>query len=70
MPVPILERIVLACSNPGDLVVDPFSGTGTTGEACIRHGRNYLGFEISEQCVRSSRARFKRVEKELRRHDH
>ena len=44
-PVPMIERIVLACSNPGDLVCDPFSGSGSTGVAALRHGRRYIGFE-------------------------
>jgi DNA modification methylase len=38
-PLALLERIVRACSNPGDLVLDPFAGTGTTGEAALAGGR-------------------------------
>ena len=41
-PLAILERIVRVHSDPGDLVVDFFAGTGTTGEAAARNGRRYL----------------------------
>ena len=41
-PLKILERIVRVHSDPGDLVVDFFAGSGTTGEAAARLGRDYL----------------------------
>jgi DNA modification methylase len=44
-PLPLLERIVGACTRPGDLVLDPFAGTGTTGEAALRLGRRYFLIE-------------------------
>jgi modification methylase len=44
-PLPLLERIVRACTKPGDLVLDPFAGTGTTGEAALRSGRRYFLIE-------------------------
>jgi site-specific DNA-methyltransferase (adenine-specific) len=46
--LPVLERIVMACSNRGDLVLAPFCGTGTALVAAKRHGRRYLGVEVSE----------------------
>lgn len=45
-PLALLERIVRAASRHGDLVVDPFSGSGTTGVASARLGRRYLGIEL------------------------
>lgn len=51
IPVPLMERIVLACSNPGDLVVDPFAGTCSSGVACALHNRPWKGFDLSKQCV-------------------
>ena len=57
LPEPIVERIVRAASNPGDLVVDPFLGTGTTGVICQRLGRNFVGADISDLCVEQSRER-------------
>jgi DNA modification methylase len=61
IPVPIMERIVLACSNRGDLVADPFCGTGSLGEACARHERSYIGFDISGDAVKATRERIGRV---------
>lgn len=46
-PLPLLERIIAACTHPGDLVLDPFAGTGTTGEAALRLGRRYFLVEQS-----------------------
>lgn len=52
MPIPVLERIVLASSNPGDMVMDPFLGSCTSGIASIRHNRKFIGIELSESYVR------------------
>jgi len=46
-PVKLLERIIRMYSNPGDLVVDPFAGSGTTGRAALRTGREYQLFDIN-----------------------
>lgn len=48
-PLPLLDRIVQACTRPGDLVLDPFAGTGTTGEAALRAGRRY--FLVEQQSL-------------------
>lgn len=57
IPVPIMERIILSTSNHNDLVLDPFAGTGSAGVAAVRNGRRYLGYDISDTCVKQSRAR-------------
>lgn len=44
-PQAMIERIVLACSNPGDVVLDPFGGSGTTGAAAIEHSRSAVLIE-------------------------
>jgi modification methylase len=41
-PFSLVDRIVRGCSLPGDLVLDPFAGTGTTGEAALRLGRRFI----------------------------
>jgi len=46
-PVALLERILLASTNPGDLVLDPFSGSGTTALAALRTRRTAVGLELS-----------------------
>jgi site-specific DNA-methyltransferase (adenine-specific) len=49
LPLALVEPIVLCGSMPGDLVVDPFNGSGTTGVAAVRNGRKYVGIEKSER---------------------
>ncbi len=44
-PTELLYRVILATSNVGDLIIDPFFGSGTTGAVAKRLGRNFIGFE-------------------------
>ena len=44
-PVDLIENIILHSSNEGDVVLDPFMGSGTTPVACIRTGRHYIGID-------------------------
>ncbi len=44
----LVERCILSCTKPGDLVVDPFAGTGTTGRVCQRIGRDCILGDQSE----------------------
>lgn len=53
-PEKLIERIILASSNKGDFVLDPFSGTGTTAVVCKKLERNFLGFEINPDYVQLS----------------
>lgn len=46
-PEKLVEPCILAGSRPGDLVLDPFSGSGTTGRVAIRHNRRYIGTELN-----------------------
>jgi site-specific DNA-methyltransferase (adenine-specific) len=48
-PLKLLERILLASTNDGDIVLDPFNGSGTTAVAALRLNKRYLGIEISEE---------------------
>jgi len=48
IPEVYLERVILACSNQGDLVLDPFAGSGTTGTVARAHGRRSISIECSE----------------------
>jgi len=49
MPEQLLGRIIRACSHEGDLVLDPFAGSGTTLAVAKKLGRRFLGFELSKQ---------------------
>ncbi len=51
MPEQLLGRIVRTCSSPGDLVLDPFTGSGTTLTVAKKLGRRFLGFDISPEYV-------------------
>ena len=51
LPLKLLRRIVGVSSSPGDLVVDPFTGSGTTGVAALELGRRFFGLEINGQYV-------------------
>ena len=47
-PTALIEPCVLAGSRPGDIVLDPFMGSGTTAQVAIQHGRQYLGCELNQ----------------------
>jgi site-specific DNA-methyltransferase (adenine-specific) len=44
-PIKLMERLILPFCKKGNLVIDPFCGTGTTGEVCIKNGINFIGIE-------------------------
>jgi DNA modification methylase len=48
-PLNIIQTLVINSSQEGDIVLDPFMGSGTTAIACIKEKRHYLGFEISKE---------------------
>jgi site-specific DNA-methyltransferase (adenine-specific) len=50
-PVALLERIILASSNPGGLVLDPFCGCGTTIDAAEKNGRDWIGIDITQLAI-------------------
>lgn len=56
-PEALIERMVLASSNEGDLVVDPFSGSGTTMRVCQQLERNGLGIELNEEYIEQTKER-------------
>ena len=57
MPEQLLGRIIRACSNPGDLVLDPFGGSGTTLTVAKKLDRRFLGFELSPEYAGAIEAR-------------
>ncbi len=61
MPEHVLARIIKGCSNPGDLVLDPFSGTGTTAAVAKKLNRSYVGIELSPVYAERSRLRLKGI---------
>src|SRR5207248_9324411 len=61
-PEGLLARVLLSSSKPGDLVIDPFNGTGTTGAVAKRLGRRYIGFERDQAYAAAAEARIAAVE--------
>lgn len=62
MPEQLLGRIIRCCSNPGDTVLDPFGGSGTTLVVAKKLGRRWLGFELSADYVERIGARLAQTE--------
>jgi site-specific DNA-methyltransferase (adenine-specific) len=60
-PPALVEPCILAGSRPGDVVLDPFNGSGTTGQIAIEHGRRYVGIELNPEYVALTRTRLEGV---------
>jgi site-specific DNA-methyltransferase (adenine-specific) len=61
MPEQLLGRIIRACSNPGELVLDPFGGSGSTLVVAKKLGREFIGFELSESYAAKIQSRLDAV---------
>lgn len=57
MPIELARRCIVCSSKPGDLVLDPFFGSGTTGAVAESLGRRWLGIELNEAYIELSRKR-------------
>jgi modification methylase len=60
-PEALLNRVLLATTNPGDVVLDPFFGTGTTGAVARRLGRKWIGIERDPAYAKAARERIDKV---------
>jgi len=60
-PEALLHRVLLSSTNPGDLVLDPFFGTGTTGAVAAKLGRRFIGIERDETYARVAKERIAHV---------
>ena len=65
-PTLLLERVVLASTNEGDLILDPFTGSSTTGLAAIKYGRRFIGIDTEEEYLDLSVRRYGGLLGELR----
>lgn len=61
-PVPLMEYLITKVSDPGELILDPFLGSGTTAVAAKKLGRHFLGFEISPEYCKIAEERIALVE--------
>jgi len=64
-PHQIIDRIVRVHSNPGDLCLDFFAGSGTFGESCCKLGRHCICVDINEEAVKVMRERFENIQLEM-----
>ena len=58
-PIDLLVRIVMASTDKGDLVIDPFTGSSTTGIACALNGRKFIGVDMEKKYLDLSIKRYK-----------
>lgn len=56
-PEYLLERIVLSCTKEGDRILDPFTGSSTTGVMALKHGRQFIGIDNNEEYLEISKRR-------------
>ena len=61
-PEKLAEDHILSWSNPGDIVLDPFVGSGTTPKMAIRHNRHFIGIDISPEYCDLARRRIAAVD--------
>lgn len=54
-PVKLMKKLIETFTDPGDVVIDPCFGSGSTGRACLELGRNFYGFEISKEFYRRAK---------------
>jgi site-specific DNA-methyltransferase (adenine-specific) len=60
-PIALVERCLLASTHAGDIILDPFSGGGTTAVASIKTGRHCLGIELETKHIEMSSRRFQHM---------
>jgi len=62
-PIDLLKRVVLASTNKGDIILDPFAGSSTTGLAAYFYGRNFIGIDTEKKYLELSIKRFEDLKK-------
>lgn len=60
-PPALVEPCILAGSRPGDVVLDPFNGSGTTGQVALQHSRRYIGIELNPEYLALTEERLRHV---------
>lgn len=65
-PVKVLKRLIEICTDPGDVVIDPCFGSGSTARAALETGRNFYGFEINKEFYRRAKEEMIVLPKEVK----
>jgi DNA modification methylase len=66
MPEKLAEPCILAGSKPGDIVIDPFNGAGTSGVVAVKNGRSYVGVDLNEEYLKIAQKRIKDAQQQMR----
>lgn len=64
-PQSLIIPLILTTSKDGDVVLDPFMGSGTVGVVCVQNNRNYIGFELNEDYCKDARKRIKNADRDF-----
>ena len=64
-PIDLLRRIVLASTHKGDVVLDPFTGSSTTGLAAHMYGRKFVGMDTEKKYLELSKKRFRELKNKI-----
>ena len=60
-PVSIFRKFISLCTQPGDIVLDPFVGSGTAAEACVYEKRKFIGFEKDQKIYEDANKRLRKL---------
>lgn len=60
-PIALLERVVLSSTNKGDVIIDPFTGSSTTGLVASKFGRKFIGIDMEKEYLELSKKRYKGI---------
>jgi len=64
-PLRLFQLLVSQSTEPGEVVLDPFMGSGTTGVACVLEGRSFIGMDIEKHCLDIARKRIKEAQLQM-----
>lgn len=59
-PIELIDRVIKACSNKGEIVLDPFMGSGSTAESAIKNDRYVIGFEVEKRYIQLAESRLEK----------
>jgi len=66
-PIDLLVRVVMASTNKDDVILDPFTGSSTTGLAAVMNNRKFIGIDMEKEYLEKSKKRFNKLMKEIKR---
>ena len=64
-PTELAEQFIILSSSEKDIILDPFMGSGSTGEACLKNNRNFIGIEIDTEYFNIAKERLKNIQQDI-----